>query len=164
MVRSLRSLPGKERFPLSATLYGLLRLLLDTIIFCGGFTEIRRLITYYSSTRYRISFHMDWRRHLCGGRQIETFRRNTSRPCECRGPMGFMLRNGPSNCSFMPHSSSKTIASTCSSRNPNICTCWAIWPWKQQLRSSPNCRLTSKMQITTLTPLRVPTYQWSVED
>lgn len=59
------------------------------------------------------------------------------------GVDGFDTANCPSDLSWIPHLSAKTIAPTSASRNPKVCAYFISCPSKQQLISSSNYWVTS---------------------
>lgn len=95
--------------------------------------------------------------------RIGNWRRNTSHPCHFRGSIGSRILNGPIYFSYMPHSSTETIALTSLTRNPNICPCFRSCPWKQKLWSSPKYRVTSTLLMANLTTMVVRTSHYLVE-
>lgn len=95
LISSPRSIPGKERFPQIVALKRKVRQLRDTKIWCVIFAVRLRRTTYPSTKRYQIVCLIGLRCHIGAGSQIENWWRETSRPCEFLGSIGFILINGP---------------------------------------------------------------------
>lgn len=143
----------KARFPSRFTLKFKPRPLLYTTIWCGTFEAVRRRTPDPLRRRYRIIFLMGLIIHRKGGNRKEHWRRSTSLPCGFQGYLGFLSFNGPTDVSFMPHSSSNITSSNSSYLSTKMCLYWKLFPLKQQFSSSSNIRLTRNLHIPTFISL-----------
>lgn len=121
---------------------------------------MRRRTADHWRMMYQIFFLMGWRSHIGVGIQMENWRRTTSSSYGWRGSIGVIFANGPLDVFCMPHSSKKTVGPTSSRRNPICFFSCILWPWNLHLWSSPKCPIRRKLQIPSLIPLRVRTYNF----